>query len=71
MFYHRGKKLACGVKLDTVATMKTWNKGNITLQIRVPPEMAALILGRLYGKGILTREQYFEKLKKLKKDIYK
>lgn len=50
--------------------MKTWNKGNITLQIRVPPEMAVLILGRLYGSGYLTREQYYKKIKKLKKDIY-
>lgn len=50
--------------------MKTWNKGNITLQIRVPPKMAELILGRLYGSGYLTREQYYKKIKKLKKDIY-
>ena len=50
--------------------MKTWNKGNITLQLRVPLKTAELILGRLYGSGVLTREQYFEKLKKIKKDIY-
>ena len=49
--------------------MKTWNKGNITLQLRVPLKTAELILGRLYGSGVLTREEYIEKLKKIKKEI--
>ena len=51
--------------------MKAWCKGNITLQVRVPVRMAILILGRLYGCGVLTREQYLDKLKKVKKGVYK
>lgn len=43
--------------------MQKYKKGNITLQIRVPIKMAISILGRLYGCGVLTREQYLKKLK--------
>lgn len=41
---------------------KNWNKGNVTLQIRLPIPMAISILGRLYGSGILTKDQYYHKL---------
>ena len=43
--------------------MKRWNKGNITLQIRVPPIVAKSLLGRLYGSGFLSREQYYRKIR--------
>lgn len=42
--------------------MGRYNKGNITLQIRVPVEMATSILGRIYGKGLINREQYLARL---------
>lgn len=39
-----------------------YHKNNITLQIRVPVALAISILGRLYGCGIISRQQYMEKL---------
>lgn len=40
----------------------SWKKGNVTLQIRLPMPMAISILGRLYGSGVLTKDQYYHKL---------
>lgn len=48
--------------------MKKYGKGRITLQIRVPVKMAVSILGRLYGSGIISREQYLEKLENVSKE---
>ena len=33
-------------------------KNNVTLQVRIPKQKAISILGRLYGSGCLSREQY-------------
>lgn len=48
--------------------MKKYGKDRITLQIRVPVKMAVSILGRLYGCGIISREQYLEKLENVSKE---
>lgn len=48
--------------------MKKYGKNRITLQIRVPVKMAVSILGRLYGSGIISREQYLEKLENVSKE---
>jgi tRNA(Phe) wybutosine-synthesizing methylase Tyw3 len=48
--------------------MKKYGKGRVTLQIRVPIKMAVSILGRLYGCGIISREQYLEKLENVSKE---
>ena len=48
--------------------MKKYGKDRITLQIRVPVKMAVSILGRLYGSGIISREQYLEKLENVSKE---
>jgi uncharacterized protein YqgQ len=48
--------------------MKKYGKNRITLQIRVPIKMAVSILGRLYGSGIISREQYLEKLENVSKE---
>lgn len=48
--------------------MKKYGKGRVTLQIRVPIKMAMSILGRLYGSGIISREQYLEKLENVSKE---
>lgn len=40
----------------------SYKKGNVTLQIRLPIPMAISILGRLYGAGVLTKDQYYHKL---------
>ena len=45
-----------------------YRKNNITLQIRVPVEQAILIIGRLYGGGFITREQYLSKIKTLDRE---
>lgn len=45
-----------------------YRKNNITLQIRVPVEQAILILGRLYGCGVITREQYLSRIKILDRE---
>ena len=47
--------------------MKKYGKGRITLQIRVPIKMAVSILGRCYGSGVISREQYLEKLESVSK----
>ncbi len=47
--------------------MKKYGKGRVTLQIRVPVKMAVSILGRIYGSGIISREQYLEKLESVSK----
>lgn len=47
--------------------MKKYTKGNITLQLRVPVDFAVSILGRLYGMGILSREDYMKRLEKVSK----
>lgn len=38
---------------------------NITLQVRIPKDVAISILGRLYGGGHITKEQYKEKVAQL------
>lgn len=38
---------------------------NITLQIRIPSKVAISILGRLYGGGYITKEQYRRKIKQI------
>ncbi len=48
--------------------MRKYGKDRITLQIRVPIKMAVSILGRLYGCGIISREQYLEKLENVSKE---
>ena len=48
--------------------MRKYGKDRITLQIRVPVKMAVSILGRLYGSGIISREQYLEKLENVSKE---
>lgn len=48
--------------------MRKYNKNNITLQIRVPVAMAVSLLGRLYGCGLLSREDYMAKLEKISQD---
>lgn len=48
--------------------MRKYGKDRITLQIRVPIKMAVSILGRLYGSGIISREQYLEKLENVSKE---
>ena len=45
--------------------MRKYKKGNITLQIRVPVSFAVSVLGRLYGMGLLSREEYMAKLEKI------
>lgn len=47
--------------------MKKYKKNNITLQIRVPIKVAISILGRIYGSGVISREQYLEKLESVSK----
>ena len=47
--------------------MKKYGKDRITLQIRVPVKMAVSILGRIYGSGVISREQYLEKLESVSK----
>lgn len=42
--------------------MSKYRKGQITLQIRVPIQMAISLLGRLYGSGVITKAQYLRKL---------
>ena len=42
--------------------MSKYRKGQITLQIRVPIQMAISLLGRLYGSGVITKAQYLHKL---------
>ena len=46
-----------------------YRKDNITLQIRVPAEMAIYFLGRMYGKGLITREQYIARVKNIDRGI--
>ena len=48
--------------------MGKYKKNNITLQIRVPADFAISILGRLYGKGWLTRKQYLDKIASISKE---
>ena len=48
--------------------MNKYKKGQITLQIRVPIKIAVSILGRLFGCGVLTREQYQKKLEQVDKE---
>ena len=40
-------------------------KGNVTLQIRIPKDVAISILGRLYGGGYISRKQYEEKVSQI------
>ena len=40
-------------------------KKNITLQVRVPKEVGISILGRLYGGGYISKEQYEEKVSQI------
>jgi tRNA(Phe) wybutosine-synthesizing methylase Tyw3 len=54
--------------IKTGSKMKKYGKDRITLQIRVPVKMAVSILGRLYGCGIISREQYLEKLENVSKE---
>lgn len=42
-----------------------YRKDNITLQIRVPVTLAISLLGRLYGMGLLSREDYMRRLDKI------
>lgn len=35
---------------------------NVTLQVRVPKDVAVSILGRLWGSGHINRKQYEEKI---------
>lgn len=42
-----------------------YRKDNITLQIRVPVALAVSLLGRLYGMGLLSREDYIARLDKV------
>lgn len=35
-----------------------YRKDTITLNVRVPRDVALLILGRLYGSGVLSKKQY-------------
>ena len=44
-------------------------KGNVTLQIRCPKDKAISILGRLYGSGCLSREQYEYKVGQIDKCV--
>ena len=48
--------------------MRKYNKNNITLQIRVPVGMAISLLGRLYGCGLLSKEDYMAKLEKISQE---
>lgn len=48
--------------------MGRYKKNNITLQIRVPADFAISILGRLYGKGWLTYEQYLSRVANISKE---
>lgn len=45
--------------------MRKYKKDNITLQLRVPVDFAISIIGRLYGRGLISRENYMAKLKKI------
>lgn len=45
--------------------MKNYRKGNITLQIRVPVALAISILGRLYGCGLMTKDEYMQRVEKI------
>ena len=45
--------------------MKNYHKGNITLQIRVPAALAISILGRLYGCGLMTKDEYMQRVEKI------
>ena len=47
----------------------SWKKGNVTLQIRLPIPMAISILGRLYGAGVLTKDQYYHKLAQVDMEV--
>jgi hypothetical protein len=38
-------------------------KGNVRLFLQIPPRRAALIVGGLYGAGILSRAQYERNMK--------
>ena len=40
-------------------------KKNITLQVRVLKEVGISILGRLYGGGYISKEQYEEKVSQI------
>ena len=44
-------------------------KNRVTLQVRVPKDKAISILGRLYGSGCLTREQYEYKVGQIDKFV--
>ena len=48
--------------------MGRYRKDNITLQLRVPSELAISLLGRLYGKGIISREQYLARIKTIDRE---
>lgn len=38
---------------------------NVTLQVRVPKDVAISVLGRLYGGGYITKTQYEEKVSQI------
>lgn len=40
-------------------------KNRVTLQVRVPKDVAISILGRLYGGGYITKTQYQEKMSQI------
>ena len=42
---------------------------NITLTLRVTPQRAVQILGRLYGCGEITREKYLKRLAEIDNEI--
>ena len=51
--------------------MGRYRKDNITLQLRVPADMAISFLGRMYGKGLITREQYIARVKIIDREEFR
>jgi hypothetical protein len=40
-------------------------KGNVRLFLQIPPSRAALIVGSLYGAGVLSRGQYERNMRRI------
>ena len=51
--------------------MDKYKKNNITVELRVPIKTAISIIGRLYGSGVLSRTQYYNKLAQIDKKAAK